>query len=257
MEGEGALDGVELGEVAVEMRVVLVLGREDRRIGAVFARRERGRDLLGLARFGVEDKDGIAAAVVEEPDQGDRIPLAVDRGDDAPVVADRRRDAVVFESLAEIFALREDRGRGQAQGQEKRPGEPFGSNEMHAVLLDENRNDTRGRKGKGARGGVLDICGPLGDVKGNGRPPRARQQRWTRLLSCDCVVPQRGPVMARPWASSRLTRQRCFAHSEGRGVPVAPGAQGLAPCHPRHVFPQHTKSDAIGSGVLFDIGPAG
>ncbi len=41
-----------------------------------------------------------------------------------------------------------------------------------------------------------------------------------------------GPVMARPCASSRLTRQRLLAHSRGRGVPVAPGAQGLAPCHP-------------------------
>ena len=55
---------------------------------------------------------------------------------------------------------------------------------------------------------------------------------WKHLRPCDRLIGNWGPVRARPCASSRLTRQRRLALSQGRGAPVAPGAQGLAPCHP-------------------------
>src|SRR5512139_4038634 len=53
-----------------------------------------------------------------------------------------------------------------------------------------------------------------------------------RLLSCDCIVPQWGPVMARPCPSSRLTRQERGPRRSGRaGTNAMPPVfrEGLCP----------------------------
>src|SRR4030067_475130 len=65
-----------------------------------------------------------------------------------------------------------------------------------------------------------------------GRRRKAFYSSGKDLFLCDGVVLQRGAVMARPRARPPLPRQRPLAPSLGRGVPVAPGAQGLASCHP-------------------------
>ena len=117
MEGEGALHRVEDREVTVEVGVKLVVARQDRGIGTVTARRKGHGVFLRLSRFGIDKQQGIAPAVVKEPQEYDVLSVAIYRGHRAPVVADGRGNAVVKEAITQVFPLRL-RPHGCQQGHE-------------------------------------------------------------------------------------------------------------------------------------------
>ena len=106
-EGEGAGDGVELAEMAVEVRVEPVSAGQDGGVGAVSTRREGHLDLAAVPGLCVDAQQGIAAAVVEQPQQDDVPSGSVNCGHGATVVTDGRGYTVVVESVSEFFS---DRG---------------------------------------------------------------------------------------------------------------------------------------------------
>ena len=106
VECKRPLSGIEGKEVAVKMGTEEVAAGEKRRKRAcieVIARWKRQGVLFACARFGVDQQQGVAAAMIVQPDQNDVPTLPVHGGGEPPAVGDVRRDAVVAETVAEFL----------------------------------------------------------------------------------------------------------------------------------------------------------
>jgi len=134
-EGELAGGGVILDEVVAEVRVEAVLARQDRGVRAVTPGREGHRHLTALAGLGVDRQEGIAAGVVEEPDEDHVAALAIGGGDRAAVVAHRRRHAVVAKAVAQIDRGGADHRRRGGQQGKSNPRRAMDELSVHAFLL--------------------------------------------------------------------------------------------------------------------------
>jgi hypothetical protein len=102
-EGELPFHRIELGKMAIEVRVVPVARREDRRVRTIAPWRKGRANLPALSGLRINHQQRIPAPMIEKPNEHHIPPLPINSRHRAPVITDRRRNAMVLEAVTEIF----------------------------------------------------------------------------------------------------------------------------------------------------------